>query len=56
MEAKLPISDFFRIHRSYIVNLRQIDEVSETHLVIAKKALPISKTLRSDLLQRLQTI
>ncbi|WP_235296321.1 LytR/AlgR family response regulator transcription factor [Portibacter marinus] len=56
MEAKLPDSHFFRIHRSYIVNLKQIDEVAETHLVIARKALPISKSLRSGLMRRLQTI
>jgi len=56
LETKLPDSDFFRIHRSYIINLRQIDEVAETHLVIATKALPISKTLRSALMKRLQTI
>jgi len=56
MQAKLPVSSFFRIHRSYIVNLRHIDEVAETHLIIARKALPVSKTLRSSLLKRLQTI
>ena len=56
MEAKLPIESFFRIHRSYLVNLNHIDEVAETHLVIARKALPVSKSLRSALLKRLQTI
>ena len=56
MESKLPDSTFFRIHRSYIVNLRQIDEVAETHLVIARKALPISKSLRAGLMKRLKTI
>ena len=56
MESKLPANVFFRIHRSYIVNLRQIDEVSETHLVIDRKALPISKSLRPGLLKRIQTI
>ena len=56
MEAKLPDSAFYRIHRSYIVNLRQINEVADTHLVIARKALPISKSLRAGLLKRLQTI
>jgi len=56
MESKLPDSSFFRIHRSYLVNLNHIDEVAETHLVIARKALPVSKSLRSALLKRLQTI
>ena len=56
METKLPEHYFFRIHRSYVVNLAHIDEVAETHLVIARKALPVSKSLRSSLLRRLQTI
>ena len=56
METKLPDWAFFRIHRSYLVNLNHIDEVAETHLVIARKALPISKSLRPALLKRLQTI
>lgn len=56
MAAKLPDAHFYRIHRSYLVNIRQIDEVSETHLVIAKKALPISRSLRPGLLKRLKTI
>lgn len=56
MASKLPGSVFYRIHRSYIVNLLHVDEVAETHLVIAQKALPISKTLKAGLLKRLQTI
>lgn len=56
MEAKLPEEVFFRIHRSYLVNLSHIDEVAETHLVIARNALPVSKSQRAALFKRLQTI
>ncbi|RKE90859.1 LytR/AlgR family response regulator transcription factor [Ichthyenterobacterium magnum] len=56
LNVKLPSMHFLRIHRSFIVNLSQIDEVAGTHVVIAKKAIPISKTLRIELLKRLQTI
>ncbi len=56
MEEKLPTQHFIRVHRSFIVNLAQIDEVAESHLIIARKAIPLSKSLREELLKRIQTI
>lgn len=56
MDEKLPNQHFIRVHRSFIVNLSQIDEVATSHIVIAKKAIPVSKTLKEELLNRLQTI
>ncbi len=56
MENKLPPEHFVRIHRSYIVNISQIDEVATAHVVISKKALPMSKLMRDNVLKRLQTI
>lgn len=56
LDEKLPQKHFLRIHRSYIINLSQIDEVAGTHVVISKKAIPMSKTMRAELLKRLQTI
>ena len=52
---KLPQEHFLRIHRSFIVNLTHVDEVAGTHVVIGKKAIPLSKTLRGELMNRLQT-
>lgn len=56
MDEKLPNEHFLRIHRSYIINIAQIDEVANSHVVIAKKAIPISKALKEELMKRLQTI
>ena len=56
LDEKLPTKHFIRIHRSFIVNLSQIDEVAQTHVVIARKAIPVSKPLKDELLKRLQTI
>lgn len=56
MEEKLPTRSFIRVHRSYLVNLAQIDEVSENHVIINGKAVPLSNALREDLLRRIQTI
>ena len=53
---KLPEANFLRVHRSFIVNLAHIDEVAGTHLVVSRKAIPLSKACREDLLKRLQTI
>ncbi len=56
LDEKLPQKHFLRIHRSFIVNISQIDEIANTHVVISKKAIPISKALKEELLKRLQTI
>ncbi len=56
LDEKLPQEHFLRIHRSFIVNISQIDEIANTHVVISKKAIPISKPLKDELLKRLQTI
>lgn len=56
IDEKLPAKHFLRIHRSFVVNISQIDEVATSHVVIAKKAIPISKPLKEELLNRLQTI
>ena len=56
MEEKLSMQLFIRVHRSYVVNILQIDEVTESHVIINQKAIPLSNALREDLLKRIQTI
>lgn len=56
LDEKLPKDHFLRIHRSFIINISQIDEVGNSHVVVAKKVIPLSKSYRDVLLQRLQTI
>lgn len=56
LDEKLPREHFIRIHRSYVINLSQVDEVANSHVVISKKAVPLSKTYRKNLMNRLQTI
>jgi DNA-binding LytR/AlgR family response regulator len=53
MDDKLPPQHFLRVHRSFIVNISQIDEIAANHVVIAKKAIPLSADLRKLLLQRI---
>lgn len=55
MEEKLSLNHFVRIHRSYIININQIEEVAESHVIIGRKAIPLSSGLKENLLQRIQT-
>jgi DNA-binding LytR/AlgR family response regulator len=56
LEEKLVVNTLMRIHRSFIVNLFHIDEIATSHVVIAKKAIPISADLKKQLLQHIQKI
>lgn len=53
---KLPSKYFIRVHRSFIVNLSQINELGTGYLIIMKKMIPVSKSFKEELLKRLQTI
>jgi DNA-binding LytR/AlgR family response regulator len=55
MEEKLPAAEFLRIHRSFIANISQIDEVSEHHVLISGQQLSLSNAYREELLKRIQT-
>ncbi|MFY7912806.1 MAG: LytTR family transcriptional regulator DNA-binding domain-containing protein [Emticicia sp.] len=44
------------MHRSYIVNIKHINEVAQNHITVEKTILPLSKELRKDLLSRLNMI
>lgn len=54
IEAKLPSAKFQRIHRSHIVNLAYVEEVSEGHVRIGAKHLPLSQSLRKEFLKRIR--
>lgn len=56
LEDQLPPRLFQRIHRSHIVNLAQVDEVTESHVVIGQKPLQLSKSLREEFLMRIRTV
>jgi DNA-binding LytR/AlgR family response regulator len=56
MDEKLPSRHFLRVHRSFIINIAQVSEIVTTHLIIGKKTIPLNKTMKDELLKRLQTI
>ena len=53
LEEKVDKDIFMKIHRSYIINLRKIDDIRENDLYINGIEIPISKALRADVMKRL---
>lgn len=56
LEEKLTVKHLMRIHRSFIINMHHIDEIATSHLVIAKKAIPVSPELKKQLLLHIQKV
>lgn len=56
IEAKLPQNVFIRIHRSYIVSIDNIDSFTNEFIEVGKKALPISRSYKKDVLFRLENV
>jgi len=50
LEAMLPTACFFRIHKSYLVNISRIDTISGGRLFINGVELPVSRHRKEDLL------
>lgn len=56
LDVKLFSQKFLRIHRSFIVNISHIQEIATSHVVIAKKAIPISADMKKELFMHIQKI
>lgn len=49
MEERLNHPHLVRVHRSYIVNVKQVDAIEENMLLIAKQVIPVSKSYKDEL-------
>ncbi len=56
IEAKLPTAYFLRIHRSFIVSISKIESFTNEFIEVRKKALPISRSYKKDVLARLENV
>lgn len=52
IEESLPSEYFFRIHKSFLINITHIDMISGGRLFINKTELPISRTRKEELLNQ----
>ena len=50
----LPLTDFMRVHRSFIVQLSKIDKVDGEIIEINGRTIPVSRTYLGELYERLK--
>lgn len=48
LAEKLPAEDFFRVHRSYIVNMNMVRTIERNRIVFGKDYIPISDSAKDD--------
>jgi DNA-binding LytR/AlgR family response regulator len=53
LEEKVNKEQFMKVHRSYIINLHKIDDIRENDLYIRGIEIPISRSLKAEVLKRL---
>ncbi|MEM7484421.1 MAG: DNA-binding response regulator [Bacteroidota bacterium] len=53
MQAKLPNDTFIRVHRSYLVNTRKIQNYTNTYLVINGTSFPLGNVYKNSVLKKL---
>jgi len=56
LEEKVNPDTFMKIHRSYIVNIRKVDNIRDNTLIINDVELPISKVHKPEVIKRLNVI
>lgn len=56
VEEKMGTHQFMKVHRSYIVNLRKIRDIQDNSVVIEGKVIPISKSLKQGVMQKLNVV
>ena len=53
---KLPEDRFLQIHRSFVINFNKIIDIEDNSVLIEKNVVPISRSNRSELMQRLNLL
>lgn len=56
IQTKLPTTSFLRIHRSFIISISSINSYTNEYIEINKKAIPISRSYKEEVLNKLNSI
>jgi DNA-binding LytR/AlgR family response regulator len=56
IEEKLPSKLFLRVHRSFVINVTHVEEVTEGQVKIGQQAIPLGAGMREILLRSMRTL
>ncbi len=54
--SKLPKKYFLKVHRSYIINVKEIVDFESNSILVGEKLVPVSRAHKQDLLDRLNLL
>lgn len=55
LERRLPVDQFMRVHKSYIVALSKIARIENHQIIIEDMKVPLSRAYREELLKKINT-
>ena len=56
IEGRLSPKKFIKVHRSYIVNISKIVDIEDSSILVQNEFVPISRSLRSEVIDRLNLL
>ena len=56
IEEKLPQTLFLKVHRSYIINIKEIIDIEDNSVLIKKDLVPVSRSNRPELMKKLNLL
>lgn len=56
IDEKLCHLHFLKVHRSYIINLKKIRSIEDTHILIKEKVIPVSRAHRPTLMKKVNLL
>ncbi|MCG9791622.1 LytR/AlgR family response regulator transcription factor [Flavobacterium algicola] len=56
IEDKLPTDIFLKVHRSFIINIKKIIDIEDNSVLISKDVIPVSRSNRAELLNRINIL
>lgn len=56
IEEKLPSDTFFKVHRSFIINISEIIDIEDNTVLIKKDVISVSRSKKSELMKMLNLV
>lgn len=56
IEEKLPKHTFLKVHRSFVINTKKIIDIEDNSVLIDKDVIPVSRSNRAELMERLNLL
>lgn len=56
IQDKLPTKKFFKVHRSYIINITEIVDIEDNTVLVRKEVIPVSRSNKNNLVEKLNLL